>query len=343
MKWPVIQVSTKHGVETGIAPIIISASRSTDIPAFHTKWFLERLREGYCVWKNPFNQKKQYISFEKTRAVVFWTKNPAPLLEHIHKLEPYGFTFYIQYTLNDYSSECLEPHVPTLNKRIETFRHLSEMIGKERVIWRFDPVLLTNRLSIDELVKRIAYIGDQVCSFTEKLVFSFADISTYTKVRNNLRKVPDNVREPTIIEMRQFAEEMQKLVKSWGIQLATCSEQIDLERYGIEHNRCIDPVLLLRLAKRDRELISFLSQGKGNIDLFGNQQLDFDLLKDAGQRESCGCVVSKDIGQYNTCFHHCTYCYANTSCKVVENNRGLIDQFSESILGELSSKGRSIE
>ena len=196
---------------------------------------------------------------------------------------------------------------------------------------------MTDTLGVAEIIKRIEKLGDKLSSFTEKLVFSFVDISAYAKVRNNLQKLPDNIREPTLVEMQQFSEKLQKLASHWGIRLATCSEQIDLERYGIEHNRCIDPALLLRIGKNDRELISFLTQRKGNADLFGDTQFDFGLLKDTGQRETCGCVISKDIGQYNSCFHLCSYCYANTSCKVVENNRVLIDQLSESILGEVPS------
>jgi hypothetical protein len=134
--------------------------------------------------------------------------------------------------------------------------------------------------------------------------------------------------------MQQFSEELQKLASRWGIRLATCSEQIDLERYGIEHNRCIDPTLLLRIAGNDSGLASFLTQKKGSAGLFGDSKLDLDLLKDTGQRKACGCAISKDIGQYNTCFHQCSYCYANTSCKAVENNRVLIDNLSESILGK---------
>jgi len=243
LKWQTVEVSTSHGYEQGIAPIIISASRSTDIPAFHTDWFLKRLREGYCVWTNPFNQKKQFISFGKARAVVFWTKNPAPLLERIHELESYGFAFYFQYTLNDYESERLEPYVPQIKERIETFQRLSETIGKERVIWRFDPILLTNALDIHEIVERIEKLGNKLHSFTEKLVFSFADISVYTKVQNNLRKASEYVREPIFAEMQQFAETLQRLASRWGIRLATCSEQINLEHYEIEHTLSLDETI----------------------------------------------------------------------------------------------------
>ena len=261
LKHPTTDLTTPHGGVQATAPIIISASRSTDIPAFHTNWFLSRLREGYCVWKNPFNQKRHYVSFSNTRAVVFWTKNPAPLLARLSEFESYGFTYYFQFTLNDYESEQLEPHVPPLEERIETFQRLSEAIGKERVIWRFDPIVLPKRLdvhestdrvidlAIDHIVDRIEKLGDRLSPFTEKLVFSFIRIAAYTKVQNNLRT--SDVREPTDAEIPQLYEALQKLASRWGIQLAACSERIAPELYGIERSRCIDPALLLRLCRNN--------------------------------------------------------------------------------------------
>ena len=130
-----------------IEPIIVSASRSTDIPAFYAKWFINRLCKGYCVWYNPFNQKPMYVSFAKTKVVVFWTKNPAPIIPYLPELDRRGIHYYFQMTLNDYENENLEPNVPTLEKRIDTFKRLSDLIGKEQVIWRFDPLIVTKDLT----------------------------------------------------------------------------------------------------------------------------------------------------------------------------------------------------
>ena len=125
-----------------IAPVILSASRSTDIPARHAKWFMERLREGWFGWVNSFNQKRYAVSLENTRAIVFWTKHAAPLIPFLDEIEGRGFHFYFQYTLNDYEVEGLEPKIPALDRRIETFLSLSQKIGPSRVIWRFDPIIL---------------------------------------------------------------------------------------------------------------------------------------------------------------------------------------------------------
>ena len=156
--------------------MIISASRRTDIPAFYAEWFFRRLEAGYCAWVNPFNQKKMYVSFKNCRVVVFWSKNPEPILPYLHKLDERGIHYYFQFTLNDYEQEGFEPNVPELERRIETFRKLSGMIGKERVIWRFDPLIVTPSLSTDMLLARIERIGDSLKGCTEKLVFSFVDV-----------------------------------------------------------------------------------------------------------------------------------------------------------------------
>ena len=174
--------------KTALAPIIISASRSTDIPAFYVKWFFNRLAKGYCVWYNPFNRRKMYVSFERCMAIVFWTTNPKPILPYLHELDRRGIHYYFQFTLNDYVSEGFEPNVPSVTQRVETFRELSEMIGKERVIWRFDPLIMTPSITPRVLLSRIWKIGNQLKGYTDKLVFSFVDVKAYRKVRIALRK-----------------------------------------------------------------------------------------------------------------------------------------------------------
>ena len=167
------------------APVIISASRSTDIPAFYSKWFFNRLKKGYCVWYNPFNQKKMYVSFARCRVIVFWTKNPKPILPYLHELDERGIHYYFQVTLNDYADEGFEPNVPSVEERIKTFRELSERIGHERVIWRFDPLMITPTLTPRILLSRIWKIGNRLKGYTDKLVFSFVDVKAYRKVQNN--------------------------------------------------------------------------------------------------------------------------------------------------------------
>lgn len=330
------------------SPVIISASRSTDIPAFYPKWFFNRLEAGYCVWYNPFNQKPMYISFEKVKAIVFWTKNPEPIIPYLHKLDERGIHYYFQVTLNDYVAEGFEPNVGPVEHRIEVFKRLSDMIGPERVIWRFDPLILTESLSPRQLLTKIYHVGNQLKGYTNKLVFSFVDVKAYRKVQNNLvKETPffnrDNVEsaEPVGNKRDELVDGLAKLRdhwrnEGWNITLATCGELIDLEKFGIEHNRCIDGELMERVFSDDKEFVYYLRTGKlPEPDLFGsilNLPIDRKDLKDKGQRKACGCMISKDIGMYNTCRHFCVYCYANTSKEAVLKNKERHSDDSESLI-----------
>lgn len=300
MKHQTISIHNDDGTEVlAQAPLIISASRATDIPAFYTDWFFRRLEKGYVRWRNPFSGQDSYVSFGNTRFIVFWSKNPEPLLpSYLSVLKERGIGGYIQYTLNDYEIEGLEPNVPTLTQRIDTFRRLVDVLGFGAIVWRFDPLILTDRINIDTLLEKIARIADSLVGYTEKLVFSFADIEPYRKVSRNLRLSGINYREWDEESMHEFALRLSMLNRdNWNVRLATCAERIDLSEYGIEHNRCIDPELISRLAPNDAVLQNFL----------------YNTKTDSGQRKACGCILSKDIGAYNTCPHGCLYCYANTS------------------------------
>ena len=302
-------------IEKALNPVILSASRSTDIPAFYADWFLARLKAGYSAWVNPFNQERYSVSFADTRMIVFWSKNPKPMLQRLDEVESLGFTqYYFQFTLNDFVAEGLEPNVPSVDERIDTFRRLANRIGKERVIWRFDPLLLTDKITIDVLLDRITKIGRQLKGYTEKLVFSFIDIASYRKVQRNLAGL--NCRELSKEDQISFAQGLSQLNMELSLELATCAEQVDLSAYGIKHNKCVDDELMMRLFHDDAALMDFIG---AEYDLIDGWQIK-KTKKDKGQRKACGCIVSKDIGMYNTCPHLCRYCYANYSDGLVMNN-----------------------
>lgn len=332
------------------SPVIVSASRSTDIPAFYADWFFNRLEKGYSCWTNPFNGAKSYISYDRTRFVVFWSKNPAPLLPLLPRLKERGIGCYIQYTLNDYDADGLEPCVPKLQQRIDTFMRLVDNLGNGSVVWRFDPLLLTDSITAEALMEKLTRVAGQLKGYTEKLVFSYADIATYRKVRGNLSNHGINYREWTTDDMERMAK---MLSAAFGkeLQLATCCEKIDLDSLGIAHNRCIDDALIARLAHHDNVLMDHLGLKIIRIDsnLFsdtteipdGAIALGGSLYavrsrsnRDNGQRDFCGCISAKDIGSYNTCPHLCRYCYANVSERTVAANRKLhlSDPFGESII-----------
>lgn len=341
-----IRITLDSGVSAEAqAPVIVSASRSTDIPAFYADWFFERLKRGYSAWTNPFNGVTSYVSYRRTRFIVFWSKNPRPLLEHLDSLAERNIGCYIQYTLNDYAAESLEKGVPPLSQRIETFKMLVDKLGKGRVIWRFDPMILTDKISIGDLLEKVKNIGDELKDYTEKLVFSFADIASYRKVKSNLEKNGVNYIEWDEASMNEFASKLSKMnrKRGWNFELATCGEKIDIEQYGIEHNRCVDDDLMIRFAYQDKDLMNFLRVDIRRVqpsapsifeefddtptipaeaimltpDIYAVKQKN---NRDKGQRQFCGCIVSKDIGQYNTCPHLCEYCYANTSKEIAVAN-----------------------
>lgn len=327
--WDKERINLADGTSAeAICPIIVSASRATDIPAFFAEWFRNRLEAGYLRWTNPFNAKQvQYVSFRQTRVIVFWSKNPEPLIRYLPELDAKGINYYFQFTLNNYEQEGLEPNVPPLAERVETFKALSERLGRKRVIWRFDPLILTDTLTIERLLDRVANLAELLRKYTEKLVISYADINIYKKVKHNLERGHINYREFVPPLMQEVAERLQQLNREWGLKIATCAEDVDLANYGIEHNRCIDDNLMIELFKDDLTLMDFI---RYRTDIFGD--LTRPYLKDKGQRKECGCIVSKDIGMYNTCNHLCTYCYANTSCKAVDNNRMRYNPESEELI-----------
>lgn len=330
------------------APIIISASRSTDIPAFYAKWFINRLKAGYCIWYNPFNQQPMYVAFRYTKVIVFWTKNPKPLIPYLSEISKRGINYYFQYTLNDYEKEKFEPNVPSLSKRIETFKELSTLIGRDKVIWRFDPLILTNEITPRVLLTRIWYIGNMIKRYTNKLVISFVDVKAYRKVQNNLIKETKSftkenldLAEPTNEQTIEIIEGLIKIREAWAkdewnISIATCAEEVDLNKYGIEQNRCIDGELMKQIFSDDTDLIYYLNYGKAPEKTLFNEESSvlpkLINMKDKGQRKACGCIISKDIGMYNTCSHYCVYCYANTSRKIVGNNKETHHEESESLI-----------
>lgn len=337
-------------------PVVVSASRSTDIPAFYADWFFNRLRKGYSAWTNPFNGVKSYIGYADTKFIVFWSKNPRPLLKYLDELRDRGIGCYVQYTLNDYEEERLERGVPPLLERIETFKLLVERLGKGAVVWRFDPLILTDKIDMEKLLHKIENISGQLHDYTEKLVFSFADIESYKKVRNNLVKNNVKYSEWTHSQMIEFAQRLVELNKNkgWNFTLATCGEAVYLN--GVEHSRCVDDRLMVRFGYKSHELMKFLGAKIFNPNISDNLFADpepTEILEDAilldegryavigqnnrdkGQRVECGCMKSKDIGEYNTCPHLCEYCYANASKEAAVRNWRMHqdNQFAETITG----------
>jgi len=300
------------------SPVIVSASRRTDIPAFHAGWLVDRIREGYLVTKNPFNNQASLISFSDTRLIVFWTKNPEPLMPFLPVLDSLNLHYYFHFTLNDYESKNYEPRLPCLKDRIRSFIRLSSLIGKEKMVWRFDPLILSENTGVKELLQKLEKLGNHLIQHTNRLVISFVDVMRYKKVYTNLIREgffdakSISGAEFTAGEKMKLADGLGKLLGKWKkmnpeFGVASCCEDVDLESHGIVHNKCIDDNLILKVFNKDEKLRDYILQGQ--------QRAGAGNWRDRGQRKNCLCIPSKDIGLYNTCPHLCAYCYANTHGK----------------------------
>jgi DNA repair photolyase len=297
MNWPKVDISINGNTLPAIAPLIISASRSTDIPAFYAKEFFNCLKKGHFFWTNPFNGKKSLISFEKTKFIVFWTKNAGPIIPYLEQINQMGINFYFNYTLNNYENEKLEIKLPSLNTRIELFKGLSEKIGREKVIWRFDPLILLKGQKDEILIDKIVNIASQIYNYTNKLVISFVDTS-YQKVKNSLKRNGFHLENFNKDDKIRFIKKLYLAIKPFELKIFTCAEQDELDLKFVLKNKCVDD-----------ELIEKLSIHKELLDFINDLRVQ-NKLKDKGQRKNCGCMVSKDIGRYDSCFYGCTYCYA---------------------------------
>ncbi len=287
-----------------IFPVIVSASRVTDIPAFYTDWFLKSLEKGYIIWKNPFNGDKFYLSFNKTSLIVFWSKDPLPLIPYLKFIEKKNIDYYFHFTLNDYEKEGFEPGLKSLKKRIEIFKRLSDTVGREKIIWRFDPLIITKQISREMLVERVEKIARKISPYTNKLVFSYIDL--YRKTIIKFKKKGIILNEIGIDDKLYLAKKIFDISKEYNLEVGVCAEEIDLKDVGIERNRCIDPFLMIKLFKKNQNLMDFIGYDESK----GSESIDLKKLKDKGQRKWCGCIKSKDIGTYNTCKYSCLYCYS---------------------------------
>lgn len=263
--------------------MIISASRRTDIPAFHAEWFMERVRAGFADVRNPFNARQiSRVSLDRDEAelIVFWTKDATGMLEHLDELDGRGMRYLFQYTLTPYGAD-VEPHVDK-RRAVETLLKLSARIGAERVIWRYDPILLAERWTAEWHVKLFEAMCRRLEGASGRCVVSFVDL--YASVR----RTASWIHAPSESQMHEMAREMAKIARKHGFLPSACAETIDLTGDGLEARGCIDR------ADVERVLGAPVCAAK-----------------DAGQRSACRCVSSVDIGAYDTCRHGCAYCYAS--------------------------------
>lgn len=275
--------------------MIISASRRTDIPKFYPEWFMNRVRTGYCTFPNPFN-RKQVIEVslrpDDVDVIVFWSKDPKPLVPHLDELDGMGFRYYFQFTVNGYPKP-IEPGVPLLNEVLSTFEQLSERVSPERVIWRYDPILWSNATGLGYHEKRFCEIASALRGKTRRVVISLVDEYRGAARRLGLLSRHGLYFEPCTPENPDIARLLSiiaQVARENGMEVVSCAEEYDLSPFGIRPGKCIDDEYIEKV--------------------FG---IAVTHKKDPSQRAACGCVLSKDIGVYGTCRHGCAYCYATAN------------------------------
>lgn len=296
--------------------MILSVSRRTDIPAFYSDWFFNRLKEGFVCVRNPMNihqVSRIVLSPKVIDCIVFWSKNPKPMLSRLNELMDY--MFYFQFTINPYD-KGLEVDVPRKDGVINTFKELSKTIGTKRVIWRYDPVILTDKMDVKYHIYYFEQLAKRLEGFTETCVISFVDL--YKRTLSNLKGT--QVRVPSMTEMIELSAKMYCIANEHGISIQTCAEEIALDTVGIKHGKCIDNALI--------------------EDLLGVKLV---VSKDPNQRKECGCVQSIDIGEYNTCIHGCKYCYANFRDSMVARNHSAHDPNSPLLIGHIEETDKVTE
>lgn len=274
--------------------MILSVSRRTDIPSYYSEWFFNRIKEGFLCVRNPMNPRQVSrieLSPEVVDCIVFWTKNPQPMLDRLQELSAYHY--YFQFTLTGYGRD-VESNIPHKKEvMIPVFQRLSAKIGSEKVIWRYDPIMFTKVYTPEYHLKAFTQIAEALRGYTHKCVISFVD--SYAKIKKNMVEL--GVYELSQGDLTAFAKELAQIAKKNGMTIATCAESIDLEECGIEHNACIDKELIKKIIG-----------------------VELQVGKDKNQRGECGCIESVEVGAYDTCRNGCKYCYANHSPESVNKN-----------------------
>ncbi|MGB4268372.1 MAG: DUF1848 domain-containing protein [Spirochaetota bacterium] len=272
--------------------MIISASRRTDIPAFYSQWFMDCIQKGHCSVTNPFNPmqtKEVSLLPEDVEAIVFWTRYPVGLMKHFCKLTDSGYRYIFLYTITGYP-RWLEPHSPELSHAIQAFKDVSMMLGSQKIIWRYDPIVFSKELDFDFHIKNFTAIAQQLQGYTQRVIISIME--PYKKVIRRLK--PLHEKEIVLYPMNifnhaalyTFFTSIKHIATHCGMHIQSCCS--NLTEYGITNGACIDGNLINSVFR-----------------------LDLHFIKDTYQRNNCLCAKSIDIGSYTTCRFGCLYCYAN--------------------------------
>lgn len=285
--------------------MIINTGGRTDTVQYYTEWLLNRFSEGYALSRNPLFPKKisRYeLDPDTVDCVVFCSKNYKPILPRLHEITD-RFNTYFFYTITAYGVD-LEPGVPSIQESINTLKSLSDMVGKQRITWRYDPILLTKKYTIDYHRETFEYMASELAPYVDRCVFSFVEM--YKKVELNMAEIIPLTRE----DIEQLAQLLGSIAQKHQIALQICGTDEDFARYGIQKAGCMT--------------LEVLGHASG---------VTFKNLKHKGMRHGCHCIESRDIGAYETCPNGCKYCYANKDPRKAAENYKLHDPHSPLLLG----------
>ena len=282
--------------------MILMISGRTDIIAYYYPWLKKRIDEGYVDTRNPFNPKQVYrYKFEDVDALMLCTKNPLPLLEEITPILKFPTILHV--TLTPYGKD-LEPNVPNKMKIIEAVKKLSAILGKDNIVIRYDPIVINEKYTISQHGKSFDHLVSLLHPYVNRFIISFVDEYKNTKAHH--------IQQVNEWQMHEIGKVFSETIKKYQVSVQTCAEVVDLSEYGIQKGEC--------LSKKDLETLL------GRLE-------DWEI--DDYKREACRCILTKDIGAYNSCLHLCKYCYANYDEKQIQENYALHDINSSLLIGTL--------
>ena len=286
--------------------MIINTGQRTDIPAFYADWFVNRLKAGFVLVRNPYNPRsvtRYRLSPEVVDLIGFCTKNPAPMLPHMDLLRPYGQFWYV--TITPYGKE-IEPGVPDKREVLDSFRRLSDTVGPDRMGWRYDPVFISGEYPAERHIRAFEYMAQTLSGYTRTAVISFVDL--YEKTKRNFPEVRPVTAEQRLLLGKAFVE----IAGQYGMTVRPCGEGDELAPFGADCSGCMT--------------VAMYEQALGRR---------LKVPKTAPARKECACYLGGDIGAYNTCGHLCRYCYANYDAATVRKNLAAHDPESPLLIGRL--------
>jgi len=283
--------------------MILMISGRTDIIGFYYPWLVKRIEEGYVDTRNPFNPNQVYrYLFKDVDALMLCTKNPLPLLKNPQPVLQFPTILHV--TLTPYGKD-LEPHVPKKMEIIEAIKALSKMMGKDKIVIRYDPIVITEKYTIEQHGKSFANLVSMLHDYVSHFIISFVDDYKNTRAHEILPL--------TKKQMEGIGEAFLPTIQKYGVKVQTCAETIDLRHYGIVKGECLS---------------------QDDMAMLLGRRLEWPI--DDFKREQCRCVLTRDIGAYNSCLHFCKYCYANFDEKQIKTNFQNHDMNSSLLIGRLN-------